>query len=270
MSPTIPKRLIHMGKDQSLPLLARAAVANMKLLNPDFEYLYFDNEQKENFVDAHFPQYRDIYDGFPFRIQKYDFFRYLVVYKLGGFYFDLDIFLAQGLDDLCANECVFSFEELSIHRFLRETYDMDWEIANYGFGAIAGHPFLAAIIENCIKAQRDPGWAAAMWRPIPRPFQSDFYVLDTTGPGLVTRTLAELSDTSAQIKILFPSDVCDPQRWHQFGDYGVHLQEGSWRQRRSFLRRKLVSIWETRTRAAFLKESLAKGPHRALEFHRPG
>ena len=108
-----------------------------------------------------------------------------------------------------------------------------------------------------------------MWRPIPRPFQSDFYVLDTTGPGLVSRTLAEFSNAAAKIKILFPPDVCDSSRWHQFGDYGVHLQEGSWRLRKSFLRRKLGSIWETRTRAAFLRQSLAQGPRRAVEFRRP-
>ena len=89
-------------------------------------------------------------------IQRYDFFRYLAIYHLGGFYFDMDVFLASGLSDLLDFGCVFPFEELTINMFLREQYGMDWEIGNYAFGAAAGHPFIHAIIKNCVKAQRDP------------------------------------------------------------------------------------------------------------------
>jgi inositol phosphorylceramide mannosyltransferase catalytic subunit len=269
MKHVIPKRVIQIGKSQELPLMARISTATMRSLNPDFEYVYFDNEQKETFVNRYFPQYRKMYDTFPIEIQKYDFFRYLAVYRLGGFYFDLDVFLAKGLHDLSAHGCVFSFEELSLHRFLRDQFGMDWEVANYGFGASAGHPFIGAIIENCVKAKVDRSWAEVMWRPIPRLFRKDFYVLDTTGPGLVSRTLAEFPHPASQIKVLFPPDVCDASNWHKFGDYGAHLQEGTWRTRKAFWHRKLSLIWETHTRAAFLRESLAKGPHRSLEFRRP-
>ena len=37
----IPARIIQTGKDGNLPLMAKAAVANVKLLNPRFEYLFF-------------------------------------------------------------------------------------------------------------------------------------------------------------------------------------------------------------------------------------
>jgi inositol phosphorylceramide mannosyltransferase catalytic subunit len=267
--PLIPKRIIQTGKSHELPLLARAAVANMRLLNPGFEYLFFDDQDVERFIDQEFPQHRALFDAFPFRIQKYDFFRYLAVYRLGGFYFDLDVFLAKGLNDLCAHGCVFSFEELSVHRFLHEQHGMDWEIANYAFGAAAGHPFMASIIDNCVRAQREPSWPQAMWQPIPKLLRREFYVLDTTGPGLVSRSLAEYPAAAAQVKVLFPPDVRDTSRWHQFGDYGVHLQEGGWRSQKSLLHRKLASLWELRTRAALMKNSIALGPTRALNFRQP-
>jgi hypothetical protein len=268
MRGTIPKRIIQTGKIRDLPLLERAAEANIRLLNPDFEYVFFDDVEVEEFIDAKFPEYRTIFDAFPIRIQRYDFFRYLAVYEYGGFYFDLDVLLACGLDDLLEFGCVFPFEELTVQRFLRQEYGMDWEIGNYAFGATPRHPFVGAIIDNCVKAQRDPSWVEAMLKPIPRIFREEFSVFDTTGPGLVSRTLAEYPEAANEVKVLFPEDVCDSRTWHRFGSYGVHLQEGGWRKRKSLLRRRLTAHWETSTRGRLLKESLKRGPTRSLEFTR--
>ena len=264
----IPKRIIQTGKTQRLSLTERGVVANIQLLNADYEYLYFDDAQVEAFVDTHFPQHRAIFDGFPVRIQKYDFFRYLAIYHLGGFYFDLDVLLARSLDDLLGLGCVFPFEELTLHRYLWDHHKMDWEMGNYAFGARAGHPFIGAIIDNCVRAQREPEWAAAMWAAVPRPFRDNFFVLDTTGPGLVTRTLAE-SPTAADVHVMFPKDVREPSSWHQFGDHGVHLQAGGWRDRKGFWARRLGALWETRTRAGFAARSQALGPSRLIGAQGP-
>ena len=269
MTDRIPRRIIQTDKSADLPLLSKAAVANLRLLNPDFEYLFFDDAQVEEFIDAEFPRYRPVFDSFPVRIQRYDFFRYLAVYHFGGFYFDTDVFLAYGVEDLLEFGCVFPFEELTIHRFLRNEYGMDWEIGNYAFGAAAGHPFLDAIIKNCVRAQQHPEWAEAMMKSIPRVFRDEFFVFDTTGPGLVSRTLAEYPDARDQVKVLFPEDVCDPSSWHRFGSYGVHLQGGTWRKRKGFMRRRLNALWESTTRKALLKESLKHGGKRSLEFKSP-
>jgi hypothetical protein len=262
----VPKRIIQTGKSRDLPMVARASVANLRLLNPDFEYLFFDDADVEAFIDSEFPQYRSLFDRFPYRIQKYDFFRYLAVYRLGGFYFDLDILLASSVEDLRQHSCVLPFEELSLHSYLREAYGMDWEVGNYAFGATAGHPFLAAVIDNCVRAQQDPTWPTAMWRDVPRLFREDFYVLDTTGPGLVSRTLAEFPDAHRSVHVLFPSNVCDEANWHHFGEYGVHLQDGGWRGRKSLWRRKLGSMWESRVRASVMAAARERGPERSLQF----
>jgi hypothetical protein len=266
MDHAIPKRLIQTGKSRDLPLLEKAAATSLQLLNPDFEYLFFDDAQVERFIDEHFPQCRPVFDAFPVRIQRYDFFRYLAVYHYGGFYFDLDVFMAKGLHDLLDYGCVFPFEELTLHDFLRNAYGMDWEIGNYAFGARAGHPFIGAIIENCVKAQKEPDWPKPMWQSIPKMLQQEFYVLDTTGPGLVSRTLAESTATRVDVKVLFPENVCDTTSWHRFGNYGVHLQQGGWRQQKGLLRRYLTRQWESRQRSKFLHDSLRRGANRLLEF----
>src|SRR5260370_566043 len=111
----IPRRLIQTDKSRDLPLLARAATVNLRLLNPDFEYLFFDDAQVEEFIDAEFPQYRPLVDSFSARVQRYDLFRYLAVYRFGGFYFDTDVLLASPLDDLLGFGCVFPSEHLCIN-----------------------------------------------------------------------------------------------------------------------------------------------------------
>jgi inositol phosphorylceramide mannosyltransferase catalytic subunit len=268
MAEQIPRRIIQTGNSRNLPLQARAATMNLRLLNPNFEYLFFDDAQVEEFIDAEFPQYRSVLDSFCVRIQRYDLFRYLAIYRFGGFYFDIDVLLVSPLDDLLGFGCVFPFEHLGINKYLSKKYGMDWEVGNYAFGAAAGHPFLKAIIKNCIRAQQHPEWAHAMLKPIPRMFRSENFVLVTTGPGLVSRTLAEFPGASEQVKVLFPEDIFDRNSWYCFGAYGVHLQVGTWRRREGLVRRVLHRNWEARTRRALLKESLKRGRKRALEFKR--
>ena len=263
----IPKRIIQVwgGGSADLPLMGKASATNLRLLNPDFEYVFFDDYQIEQFIDTEFPQYRPVLDLFSLRIQRYDFFRYLAVYRLGGFYFDTDVFLASGLEELLQFSCVFPFEHITLHRFLCEEYGMDWEVGNYAFGAAAGHPFIEAIIQNCVRAQQHPEWAEAMIKPIPRMFRYAYIAIDTTGPGLVSRTLAEYPRACDHVNVLFPEDVCDPNTWFRFGDYGVHLQVGAWRKRDSLIRRVLFRNWQSMTRQAVLKGSLKRGGKRTLE-----
>jgi hypothetical protein len=201
----IPKRIIQTGKTVPQSLRTRAMVSNLRLLHPEYEYLFFDDAAVAKFLDEEFPQYRAVMDAFRFPIQRHDFFRYLAVYRYGGFYFDLDVLLASGLDGLLESGCVFSFEGLTFSHFLRNQLHMDWEIGNYGFGAAPGHPFLGAIIENVVRAQKDPAWVKPMLRGLPPLSKTEFYVLYTTGPGLVTRTFAENPDLAKTVTVMFPS-----------------------------------------------------------------
>ncbi len=279
MAEIIPRRIIQiwgtlsgaspvMAADDGadLPLFARASGANLRLLNPGFEYLLFDDSRIEQLIDDEFPHYRAVFDAFPSRIQRFDFFRYLAIYRFGGFYFDTDVFLASGLENLLGFGCVFPFEHLSLHRFLGERYGMDWEVGNYAFGAAAGHPFLRAIIDNVVRAQRHPEWVKDMLKSIPRMFRAEYAVLDTTGPGLVSRTLAEYPYACDEVTVLFPDDVRDQGSWFRFGDYGVHLQHSSWRRQDPLLRRVLHRHWLSTRRKALLKRSFKRGGKRSLNF----
>jgi inositol phosphorylceramide mannosyltransferase catalytic subunit len=261
----IPRRIIQIwGGGAELPLLAKCAVANVRLLNPGYEYLLFGDAQMEQFVGEKFPQYSKVFHSFRYPIQRFDFFRYLAIYELGGFYFDTDVFLASGIDKLVQERCVFPFEALTASVFLRRKLGMDWELGNYGFGAAAGHPFIHAIIENCVRGQRDAGWAQAMLAPIPKAFREYYYVLCTTGPWMVSRTLAELADAGEQMTVLFPEDVRDSRSWAHFGEFGIHLMRAGWHEQRWTLRRRLNMAWQGWAMRRMLKESDKLGKTRSL------
>ena len=242
----IPKRIIQIwgGGEHDLSAFAKAATINMKLLNPDFEYLFFDDKRIESFTNEHFPEYQSVFDSFRFPIQKYDFFRYLAVYHFGGFYFDLDVFLYENLSDLLVHSCVFTFERIGINQYTKRQYDMHWDVGNFAFGATPGHPFVRAIIENCVRAQREPEWPVVMLKSIPWLFRKDAHVICTTGPGVVTRTYAENPQLHATVKILMPEDMCDRSSWTQFGRYGIDIsryeKQSAWRKRRNKL---YQAIW---------------------------
>lgn len=258
----IPKLIIQTGPPKT-PLLLEAAMQNLKLLHPDYEYRFFTDAMIEELISTEFPDFYKDYRSFRFRIQKYDFFRYLAVYHLGGFYFDQDVFLARELTPLLGANCVFSFEELADCQYFWNQFGMDWQIGNYAFAAAPGHPFLAAIIENCLRAKRNPDWVKPMMKGIPGLVHDPYYILNTTGPGLVSRTLAENPQLAGDVTVLFPNDVCDRESWHQFGDYGVHHMAGSWRDSSSLLKRRLIRFWEQRNLRRILDQGRQRGKTRS-------
>jgi inositol phosphorylceramide mannosyltransferase catalytic subunit len=239
----IPRRIIQTGKSHSLTLKQRAFVANLQLLNRDYEWCFFDDGEVARFVADEYPQYRGVFDQYAHAIQRVDFFRYLAVHRLGGFYFDLDVLLAANLGPLLPLGCVFPFEGLTFSKLLRSR-GMDWEIGNYAFGATAGHPFLNAVIENCARAQRDTKWCRQMLGGVPPLSKPEHEILYSTGPGIVSRTWCEETAAAASVTVLFPDDVCDVAAWNRFGEFGVHLMDGSWRSEGTFLRRRLAQRWE--------------------------
>jgi hypothetical protein len=218
-------------------------MVSVKLLHPTFEYILFDDAKVETLLQEHFPRYSATFHSYRLPIQKFDFFRYLAVYHYGGFYLDLDVFLARDLTPLLDSRCVFSFEELSPAGYLWHEHRMDWQIANYAFGAVPGHPFLAAIIENCLRAKEDRSWLEPMLKGIPRPFRPQFAVLNSSGPGLVSRTFAESPHLVRDVNVLFPQDVRDIRDWHKFGSFGVHQQASSWRDGQGLFSRRIQRLW---------------------------
>lgn len=105
-----------------------------------------------------------------------------------------------------------------------------------------------------------------MARSVPGIFREENQVLYTTGPWLLSRTLAEFPDAEAKVKVLFPEDVCDQRSWNRFEDFGVHLMAGSWRRPKRYFKRRLQGYWELFLLKRVMKASRKLGKDRVLRF----
>ena len=96
--------MIQTGKSVEQPLRTRAMVCNIKLLNPDYDYLFLDDRDVEDFVIANSPDTERFLILSSFVFSATISSRYLAVYRYGGFYFDLDVLLAESLSSLSSGQ----------------------------------------------------------------------------------------------------------------------------------------------------------------------
>jgi mannosyltransferase OCH1-like enzyme len=86
---SIPKVIIQTGKSDIIDMANYNAILSFIELNPEFTYMYYDDNDIIKFIQSKFSQkcvdaYNKIIPG----AYKADFFRYCILYIYGGFYFD--------------------------------------------------------------------------------------------------------------------------------------------------------------------------------------
>lgn len=114
------------------------AINTWKTLNPEYEYRYMDDLQAAQFVLEEYGQeWYDIFLNLPLGVMRGDLWRYMVIYKHGGVYADLD------------TECLNP-----IKVWLKEDYDMivcpetDIHFCQWTFAASAGNPILKSVLDT--------------------------------------------------------------------------------------------------------------------------
>lgn len=111
----IPHILHQTWKDSSIPDRYCIFSNNWKLYHSNWDYILWTDDMLRSFIRDNFSGFLSIYDSFEFNIQKVDVARYLILYKLGGVFVDLDYDCFKNIEPLLENKlCVFS-EEPSSH-----------------------------------------------------------------------------------------------------------------------------------------------------------
>ena len=216
----IPQRIFctHVYQHALEPKL-KYCVNLARELHPYWDFQFFSDGDAWEFVTREFPEYLELYDWYPRPVLKADLFRLLVVYRLGGFYLDTDFLLDEKLDPLCKEKAVFAYE----HRIDEKNFNCRYPawlrsgeeqltLANYAFGAEAGHGFLAAILEELVSRTKT--------------FEAedcnDLDILHATGPDLVTSVYYRNRQRWKDVVVLKSNRM-------GLGRYGVHLVHGGWR-----------------------------------------
>ncbi len=86
----IPKIIWQTMKTNTVPLFMKSYADSWINLNPEYEYRFFDDNDIIGFLKQHFPEYLEGYQNLKYGASKADLWRYLITYKYGGVYADID------------------------------------------------------------------------------------------------------------------------------------------------------------------------------------
>lgn len=137
----IPKKIYQTWHKKSLPSRIQEYVEAMLLDNPSYGYEFYDDEDMYYFIKENYD--KDIlsaYEKLTIGAAKSDLWRYLILYKQGGIYLDLDSHIYKDLNGL-VNET----DRAIISREGNPNTFVQWCLM-----FCEAHPILERTIEKCI------------------------------------------------------------------------------------------------------------------------
>jgi mannosyltransferase OCH1-like enzyme len=101
----IEKNIFQSWYTRELHPLVQHEIDHFKILNPEYTYYLYTDEEIDRFVDEYYPgEIAECYHRLNIIVAKVDFWRYLVLYKFGGIYLDMDSSIIASLDTLIKDE----------------------------------------------------------------------------------------------------------------------------------------------------------------------
>jgi len=138
----IPKIIYQTWKTQNLPPQVKKIQSKMMKINPGYDHSIYTDSQMEDFISSNFD--KEIKETF-FRINhivsRADFWRYLILYKNGGVYLDIDSEIVKPLDTMISEED----KGIMTAEKNKDLY-VQWALAFE-----KGHPILEATINKIIE-----------------------------------------------------------------------------------------------------------------------
>lgn len=97
----INKNIFQSWHTKKLHTSLQEKIDIFKKLNSKYIYYLYDDNDMDNFVNEHYKgEIANCYNKLNIIVAKVDFWRYLVLYKYGGVYLDMDSSIEQPLDEL--------------------------------------------------------------------------------------------------------------------------------------------------------------------------
>jgi len=198
----IPKIIWQTYKDpyESLTDYMHDAMNTWKDLNSEYEHRYMDDLQAGEFVLTEYGQeWYDIFINLPVGVMRGDLWRYMVIYKYGGVYADLD------------TECL-----VPVSKWMIEDKDFiicpetDKHFCQWTFASSAGNPILKSVLDLIKDKLMFPSYG------------SDHFVHTHTGPAIWTDGIIKALgiNVSNIIEDYLLLNSCDNAKLYKFHCYG--------------------------------------------------
>lgn len=138
----IPKNIFQSWISKDLHPEIQKKVDMMKILNPEYSYQLYTDSEIDEFVNTFYPgEISECFNRLNVPVAKVDFWRYLVLYKFGGVYVDLDSSINISLNELIGqNDTAIITAETNPNTFVQWALIFDKQ-----------HPILKKVIELIIE-----------------------------------------------------------------------------------------------------------------------
>jgi Glycosyltransferase sugar-binding region containing DXD motif len=227
----IPRRIHQTWKTKDLPSHWQSSHDAAQKV-PGFEYTLWTDNDLNHFVQEEFPQHLDLYKSLKYTIMKIDLARVLILLKHGGVYMDLDI-------EVKPQEFSKLFEYYKDHgAVIGEAFSSGvfWTPGSHA-GLNLTNAFMMAqpgneLLKRYVEAMHDPMKGMGLLTRL-LSTGKHFYVMNRTGPSLLTRTYLSLPDRSTT-RIIPKSQMSPIPYWGRieprttFDAFSVTLPGGSW------------------------------------------
>lgn len=206
----IPKIIHQTWKDENVPTKWKAAVDQCRAKHPDFEYKLWTDEMMDNFVQKQYPEFHAVYVSYKHHIQRCDAFRYLVLYKYGGVYIDMDIRCLKMLNKFLEYDVV-----------LARSSNIETSFTNSFFMTVPNHPFFKYCIDHLAENKNKFQY-----------FGKHMHVMSSTGPGFVSEMLRKYGDIPNSYVLTKEEFAGDCTACNEItckgGEFFTHIQGHSW------------------------------------------
>ncbi len=158
MGSRVPKIIHQTFHKEKFPPEISLNIKKVKELNPDWEYRFYNNKDIEIYIKKNFPEVLKFYLKInpKYGAARADLFRYLLIYKEGGVYFDIKSSFSKSL-----NTVIKPSDTMILSHWNQQVYngwgihpkidDPKGEFQQCFIIATQGHPFLKSVIENILR-----------------------------------------------------------------------------------------------------------------------
>lgn len=162
----IPKIIWQTYKEDinNLPDYAVQAMSSWTEKNPGWEHRYMNDLEAREFIRSEYgEEYAQIFDSVPVPVMRGDMWRYLIIYKYGGVYADLDTTCLEPIDSWLKED----------HRMV-VCPENNLHFVQWAFAAAPGHSVIKSVIDLMIDRLKNPDYS------------KKHFVHIHTGPGVWT------------------------------------------------------------------------------------
>lgn len=203
--------------------------------NPTWLRIEWDKDMCKNLVRSFYPEHIELFEKYPYEIQRCDAIRYLILHRYGGWYADMDYYCNRPLDE--------AMVEYKNDIYLVQTPNMNLVNNDY-----VSNSLMYSYSDN-------PFWKQLMIEMEKNNFYPYYYgkhiiVMYTTGPGILNRVYSKYKYRyrvkSLPFKYFHPYGIVDEIRSLSLGDdvFTVHFGQSTWHTKDSDFYNCFVRDWK--------------------------